>query len=188
LFSTACLSEKQAFLFMPLSRQKKEEIIEQVKEKIARQKVGVFVGFSGLKVEDFSVLRRKLKKERGEIKVVKKTLLRLALKKAGLDIDPKELIKDEAAIALGYQDEVSVPKIVWQFSEEFPQLKIKGGILENRFVGPEKIIELAKLPSREHLLAQLVGSLSAPISGLVAVLEGNIKGLLSVLANCKAKT
>ncbi len=188
MFSTACLSEKQVFYFMPLSRQKKEEIIEQVKEKIARQKVGVFVGFSGLKVEDFSVLRRKLKKEKGEIKVVKKTLLRLALKKAGLDIDPRELIKDEAAIALGYQDEVSVPKIVWQFSEKFPQLKIKGGILENRFVESEKIIELAKLPSRERLLAQLVGSISAPISGLAAVLEGNIKGLLSVLARCKAKT
>jgi len=148
--------------------------------------VGVFVGFSGLKVEDFPVLREKLKKEKGEIKVVKKTLFSLAFKKAGLDIDPREL-EGEVAVAFGYQDEISIPKIVWQSSEEFPQLKIKGGILENRFVGPEKVIELAKLPSREHLLAQLVGSVSAPISGLAAVLEGNIKGLLCVLARCKAK-
>jgi len=67
-----------------------------------------------------------------------------------------------------------------------PNLKILGGFLENKFVEAEKIIELAKLPTREELLARLVGSISAPISNFINVLEANIKGLIYVLT--KAKT
>ena len=170
---------------MALSRQKKEEVIEKVKEKITRQRVGVFVDFAGLKVNDFSALREKLRKEDSEIKVVKKTLLGIAFKKANLDFNPREL-KGEMAVVFGYRDEVSAPKIVWQLSKKFPQLKVAGGLIENRFVGSEKIIELAKLPSREQLLARLAGAISSPLSGLVVVLEGNIKGLLRVLAKAKA--
>jgi len=67
-----------------------------------------------------------------------------------------------------------------------PNLKILGGIFKNEFVEAEKIIELAKLPTREELLARLVGSISAPISNFINVLEANIKGLIYVLT--KAKT
>ncbi len=170
---------------MALTREKKQKIIEDLKEKIRRQKIMIFADFTGLKVKDLTSLRKKLKSQGDEIKVAKKTLMRIAFKENKLEIEPKK-IAGEIALVFGYQDIVLPAKTLWQFSQENPNLKILGGILENKFIETEKIIELAKLPTKEELLTRLVSSISAPISNLINVLEGNIKGLINVLA--KAKT
>jgi large subunit ribosomal protein L10 len=116
--------------------------------------------------------------------VAKKTLLGLALKSAKLEIETKK-IPGEIAVIFGYKDEISPAKIVYQFSQEHPNLKILGGVIENKFREAEQIITLAQLPTREELLARLVGSISAPISNFVNVLQGNIKGLIYVLTKVK---
>jgi len=169
---------------MAISREKKQKVIEDLKEKILKQRTIILVDFTGLKVKDFSDLRRRLKLIDGELKVAKKTLIALVLKKAGLETEVKKL-KGEIALAFGFKDEISPAKIVWQFSQENPNFKILGGFLENSFIDTEKIIELAKLPTREELLARLVGSISAPISNFVNILKANIKGLLYVLSAIK---
>jgi len=170
---------------MSLTKEKKREIIEGLKEKIAKQKIMVFIDFTGLKVKDFSNLRKKIKAAENELKVAKKTLVQFAFRECGINIEIKK-IKGEMALVFGLKDEISPAKIVWQFAETTPNLKILGGVLENKFVEAEKIIELAKLPTKKELLARLVGSVSAPISNFVNVLEANIKGLIYVLT--KAKT
>jgi large subunit ribosomal protein L10 len=170
---------------MPLTKLKKQQIIEELKEKIARQKITIFVDFAGLKIKDFSLLRKKLKEVENGLKVAKKTLIEIAFKNSGIKINKKDL-KGEIALVFGFKDEISPAKIVWQFSQDHPNLKIVGGIFENNFVGPEKIIEIAKLPTKEELLQKLINNLSAPIYNFVNVLKINIKGLLTVLA--KAKT
>ncbi len=170
---------------MALNKIQKQKIIEDLKEKIARQKIMIFVGFTGLKVKDLSNLRKKLKMENNELKVAKKTLMDIALRQMKSKFEPRK-ITGEIALIFGYSDIISPAKTAWQFCQEHPNLKILAGILENNFVSAEKIIELAKLPSREELLAKLVGTISAPISNFVNVLEWNIKGLINVLA--KAKT
>lgn len=169
---------------MPLNRAKKQKIIEDLKEKINKQKVMIFVDFTGLKVKDFSDLRKKLKTVNAQLKVAKKTLTQLALKKSKLEIDIKKL-KGEIALVFGFTDEITPSKIIWQFTETNPNLKILGGILENKFIETEKIIELAKLPSREELLGKLVRNLLAPLSNFVNVLGGNIKTLIYLLSQIK---
>ena len=169
---------------MALTKVQKQKILDDLKEKIAKQKAMVFVDFTGLKVKDLSNLRKKLKESDNELKVAKKTLLALALKNAGLKIEVKK-IKGEIALVFGYKNEISPAQTVYQFAEANPNLKILGGILENKLIDAEKIIELAKLPTREELLAGLVGSIFAPVTNLVNVLQGNIKGLLYVLAKAK---
>lgn len=171
-------------LNMALTKAQKQKIIEDLKEKIARQKIIIFADFTGLKVKDLSNLRKKLKKEGNEFKVAKKTLLGLVFKNAGLKIDFKEL-KGEIAAIFGYKDEISSAKTVYQFTVANTNLKILGGIFEKNFIATEKIMELAKLPTKEDLLSRLVGSISAPISNFVNVLEGNIKGLIYILAKAK---
>lgn len=170
---------------MALTKTQKQKILEDLNEKIAKQKVMIFIGFTGLKVKDLSNLRRKLKLSNCQLKVVKKTLMAIAFKKAKLEIEPKKL-PGEVALVFGYKEEILPAKIIYQFSQENPNLKILVGFFENKFFEAEKIIELAKLPTREELLARLVTSISSPISNFVNVLQGNIKGLIFVLA--KAKT
>ena len=184
MFFIVC-GKTAVFNCMPLTREQKQKILEELKEKIEKQKTIIFVDFTGLKVKDFSSLRKKLKANDNELKVAKKTLMDILFKKVKLEVEAKKL-PGEIALVFGYKDIISPAKIVWQSSQENPNLKILGGFLENKFFEAERIIELAQLPTREELLAKLVGSIKAPISNFVYVLEANIKGLIYVLA--KART
>ena len=169
---------------MALTKQQKQKIIGDLKEMLSRQKAIILVGISGLKVKDIAQLRKKLKAIDGNLKVVKKTLIELAFKESKLEFD-KDKFREEIALAFGFKDEILPAKTVYQFSRENEKLKILGGYLEGNFKEAEEIITLAQLPTREELLAKLVGSISSPISGLVNVLQGNIKGLIYALSAIK---
>lgn len=171
---------------MALTKTQKQKIIEDLKEMLSRQKAIILVGISGLKVKDISQLRKKLKAIDGNLRVAKKTLIELAFKENNLKFD-KDKFREEIALAFGFKDEIEPVKIVYQFSRENENLKILGGYLESNFKEAQEIITLAQLPSREELLARLVGSISSPISGLINVLQGNIKGLIRVLAQVKTQ-
>jgi len=116
--------------------------------------------------------------------VTKKTLMKIALKKAGLAVKPEVFDKSAAAV-FGINDEAAPARIVQTFAKTHEALNVFGGILEGKFVGREKILELAKLPSREELLAKVLGSIKAPVSGFVNVLAGNLRGLVGVLSAIK---
>jgi len=172
---------------MAQTKAQKQKIVEELKEKINKQKMVVFFDFTGLKVKDLSVLRKKLKKEKAELKMAKKTLMAIAFKE--LNKSAAENIKKmtgEIALIFGYQDLLMPTKTLWQFSKDFPTLKILGGFLENEFKEADEIITLAQLPSREELLTRLVASIARPISGLINALQYNIKGLVYLLTKAKA--
>ncbi|MFH1181150.1 MAG: 50S ribosomal protein L10 [bacterium] len=169
---------------MAITKDKKKKIVEDLKDKISRQKVMVFTDFTGTKAKDLLGLRKKIREEGGDLKVAKKTLAQLALKDKNFGVDIKNM-KGEIAFVFGFTDEVSPARALWQFSEKNPGLKIVGGILENKFIEAEKVLELAKLPAKEILLAKLASSIKSPVSNFVYVLEANIKGLINVLAKAK---
>jgi len=172
---------------MALTKEQKQKIIEDLDEKVARQKAMIFVDFTGLKVKDLSDLRKKLRAVNSELKVAKKTLLGLVFKKAGLEIETKK-IKGEIALIFGYNDGLSLAKMIYQFAEANPNLKILGGFFEKKFQEAEEIITLAQLPTREELLAKLVGTIFAPVSNLVNVLQGNIRNLVYIFSQIKPST
>ena len=169
---------------MALTKAQKQKILEDLKEKIAKQKAIIFIDFSGLKVKDLSGLRRKLKVADCQLKVAKKTLMGIAFKGAKIEVEAKKL-PGEVALVFGYKDPISPAKIVYQFAAMNPSLKILGGFFENKFRELEEIITLAQLPTREELLVRLVGSIQAPVSNFVRILEANIKGLIYVLTKVK---
>ena len=169
-----------------LTKVQKQKIIEDLKEKIAQQKVTIFVDFTGLKAKDIFDLRKKLKMADSQLKIAKKTLAQIAFKEMGLKTEIKKL-KGEIAFVFGLKDEISPTKTIFQFSRIDPNLKILGGFLENKFVEAEKIIELAKLPTREELLGKLVGSISAPVSNLINVLQGNLRKFVFILSQIKPR-
>lgn len=169
---------------MALTREQKEKIVKNLTDKINRQKVMVFVNFKGLKVKDVFELKVRLKECDSELMVAKKTLMQVAFNSEKVKVE-QEKLESQAAIIFGFGDEILPAKTAYKFSKENKNLKILGGYFENEFRESEEIISLAQTPGREELLARLLSSLNAPVSNLVRVLQGNLKGLVYVLSQIK---
>jgi len=169
---------------MLLTKEQKKKIVEGLKEKLEKQKSVVFVNFSGLKFVDLFNLRKKLKEAGAKFVVVKKTLAQIAFKEKDIGF-PKEKLGNEIALIFGFEDEMAPVKAAYQFSQEKNNLKLIGGYISDgansEFMSADDVIILAQLPSKQELFAKLAGTLSAPISGFVAVQRANIKGLMFAL-------
>lgn len=145
----------------------------------------VFVtDYAGLDVIQFSELRTRLDKVGARVIVVKNSFLRLALKEAGLP-DVGEL-RGQTAVVVGDKDAAAAAKVLKTFTGEFKKLSVKTGVLDNLVVGPEQINAIADLPSREVLLATLLGVLQAPASKLVRLLNEPARQLAHVLRISRA--
>lgn len=165
---------------MAQTKEQKEAIVKDLADKLKVSKAVVFSDYKGLKVKDMTVLRRELRAEGVDLKVLKKTLINIALKDAGIEMDVKAL-EGQVAVAVSKNDEVAAAKIIAKMAKANENLKIVGGILGTKELTVKEIDALAKLPSKEELLAKLVGTLNAPVSGFVNVLAGNMRGLVTVL-------
>ncbi|MDO8667947.1 MAG: 50S ribosomal protein L10 [bacterium] len=175
---------------MPKTREQKKVILDELVDKIAKAKSIIFTRYNGLTVKDNEELRGKLRQENNEYYVAKKTLFSLALKdKAIVGLDIRKFVGQVAAV-LGYSDEVSPAKIVGQFKkakEKEGKIEFIGGILEGKYLDAIEVANLAELPSKQELYAKIVGSINAPVSGLVNVLAGNFKKLVYALSAIKEK-
>jgi len=169
---------------MPKTKEQKRTILHELNDKVSRAKSIIFAKYNALTVKDNEDLRSKLRQENNEYYVAKKTLFGLALKDkqiAGLDIKKFE---GQVAAIFGYEDEVSPAKIVGEFKkdkEKESKIEFIGGILENKYIDASEVANLATLPSKKELYAKIVGSINAPVSGLVNALAGNIRNLVQVL-------
>ena len=166
----------------------KAAVVEEMKEKLQSAQGAVFVGFSGLSVADVTKLRRKFREGGVEYKVVKNTLTRIAADELGFN-DLDAVLEGPTAIAYSAEDTVAPAKILKDFIKETKTeaLTVKAGIADGQVIDAAAVEALASLPSREELLAKLVGSMQAPISGLVNVLQGNIRNMVYVLDAVHAK-
>lgn len=169
-----------------LTKNQKAEIVTDLAQKLKRQKIAIFTDFRGISVAKLKLLRRALKQDGAEYKIAKKTLIDRALKDAGIPSEVKKL-EGEIGMAFGFTDQALPAKVLLKFSKANETFKILGGILGDRILNAKEIITLAKLPSREALLSQLVSVLSGPMRGLVTVLQGNTKNLVVVLNKVKDK-
>jgi len=170
---------------MAITREKKEKIVSEIKEDLDNQEGIVFVDFHKISADPLFTLRNELKENRCELKVVKKTLLKIALKEKDL---PSDYIDDfDGAVAPVFTSEskIKLSKIIYNFGKEHPEFKILGGWWNEEFQPVEKVETLAQLPSYEELMARLVFGIKAPINNFVSVLNNNIKGLLIALNQIK---
>ncbi len=169
-----------------LNKEQKKDIVKDLVEKIKSSKAVVFSDFKGLSVKDMTNLRGELYENQADFMVVKKTLINIALKEAGIDMDVKK-IEGQIALAISQQDEVVVAKILDKVAKANENLKIVAGILGDNVLSDQEVQALAKLPSKEELLAKVVGSINAPVSGFVNVLAGNIRGIVQIIKSISEK-
>ncbi|OGI26014.1 MAG: 50S ribosomal protein L10 [Candidatus Moranbacteria bacterium RBG_13_45_13] len=163
-----------------LSRSQKEELVKKLTEQIKAGKVAIFSDYSGTTVAKMKNLRDELRKTGSSYKISKKKLIELAFKNAGIDVNLKEM-EGQIGVAIGEADEVSAAKVLAKFSKENESFKMLEGVLENKLISAEEVMALAKLPTKEELLAKFVGTINAPVSGFVNVLAGNLRNLVNVL-------
>lgn len=162
-----------------LTKSQKEEIIGRLKEAIDQNKILVMADFRGLTVQDLGTIKKEVKEIGGRLHVAKKTLLNIALQEKGIDFDTRKFT-GPLVFAFG-PEETGVPKKLWSFSKKNDKLKIEGGILEGNVLSSDEVVVLAKLPSKEELLAKVVGTIQAPISGFVHVLSGTVGSIVNVI-------
>lgn len=170
---------------MPLSREQKKDILKDLSDKFSRAKAAILVDFNKLSVAKTMELRKLLKQIGADYKVSKKTLMSRILNTGdykGLNL---EELKTQIGVVFSYDDPVPAAQSVYKFSRVNEALKILGGFIGYIWQDKNNIIALAKLPSREILLRQLVGAIASPLSGLVNVLSGNMRNLVNVLNNIK---
>jgi len=169
-----------------LTKTQKKKVIEDLADKIKRQKSLIFTDIKGTGVGAIQKLRREIKKTEGEYRVAKKTLINLAFKQEKKEIDMSQFV-GSLALAFGYSDPIAITKIIANFEKKNENFKILGGLIEDRFLNADEVKELAKISSREELLARLLWSIQSPISGFVNVLQGNMRNLIGVLNALKNK-
>lgn len=158
----------------------KTQNIDEIKEKIEKAQSVVLVDYRGLNVSELTDLRKKYREAGIEYKVYKNTMMRFAFKDSGLE-GFNEFLKGPSAIAFGYDDPVTPAKISAEFAKENDKLEIKAGVVDGKIIEATEVENLAKLPSKEVLVAQALGGLNAPIQGFANVLNGTIRGLAIVL-------
>ena len=164
-----------------MKRQEKEVIVADVTEKIIRAKSLFLADFTGLTVEQANELRREFRKSGTDYKVVKNTLVKKALEIATGYDKVIESLTGPTAIAFSYDDPVSPAKIIRKFIEKHEKPTIKICVVENQVYDGSKLNELARLPSRQELVASILGSIQSPMAGIIRVVQAVARDLVSVL-------
>ncbi len=163
---------------MPTAEKQRQR--EELEERFKRSQALVFTDFRGLSAGEMVELRRELRRNDIEYRVVKNRLAKLAAEHVGLEIDP--LLEGPTGICFGYDDPALAFKVAVEISKRFEHYVVKGGISEGELLDAEGAQELAQLPSREELLARLAGAFQGPIRNLALVLSALVRDLVVVLS------
>lgn len=164
----------------------KEAAVLELRGKLTGAKSALFTDFRGLTVAEMTELRNLLRKASVEYRVVKNTLAELAIN--GTELQGLQVhLRGPTAIAFSFEDPIAPIKILATFAKNKPTLRIKGGCVEGRVLGPQAIQALSELPPREVLLQGLVGRMQAPLYNLVGVMKGQLLALMRILDVIRAR-
>ena len=141
---------------------KKQEIVNELAEKMQSSVAGVLVDYKGITVEEDTQLRNKFREAGVEYKVVKNTLTRFAAEKIGFDFG--DVLNGTTALAVSAEDPVAPAKIIAEFAKTKEGYAIKSGFLEGKVISVDEIKALSKIPSREGLIAQVLYGFNAPLT------------------------
>ena len=158
----------------------KQAIVEELTKRIGNATAGVLVDYKGITVLEDTALRRELRAAGIEYTVVKNTLLRFAVDKCNLN-EFDSVLNGTTSLATTEGDPIAPIRIVSEFAKKNKTFKIKAGFVEGRIIDENEVNNLAELPSKEVLIAKVLGGFNAPIAGFANVLNGTLRGLVIAL-------
>ena len=148
----------------------KEEIVNKLAEELKDAKLILLADYRGITVEDVTKLRKEVRETNAEYKVIKNNIVKRALDANG-ESALDEALEGPVALVIGNEDYLEPSKVIYNFTKDHDFYKIKGGVIEGKVMTAEEIITLAKLPSRQELLAKLAGALLGNITKLAVALD-----------------
>lgn len=174
---------------MALSKDKKSEVVAEISDLMASSKLTVVANYKGTSVKSMQELRAQAKEGSTTVKVYKNRLVKIALSGSEkFKSSDTNQLTGQLIYAFNDQDEVAPAQVLANFAKTNPQITFVGAFdQDGKFISSEDVTALSNLPSKETLRSQLVGTLSAPLSGFVSVVSGNTRGLLTVL-NARAES
>lgn len=152
--------------------EEKKAIVSALAEKMKNANAGVFVDYKGINVADDTALRNDLRKAGVEYTVIKNTLARFAVKEIGFD-SLSDIFNGNTALATS-EDQVAAAKILCKYAKDHENFKVKAGFIDGEILDANGVIELSKIPSKEGLVAKMLGSLQSSLYGLAYVLQAKI--------------
>jgi large subunit ribosomal protein L10 len=171
-------------------RTQKTEWAKTFKENLQKSNVSIFANYRGLKAVDADEFRKRIRNAKGSVKVLKNNLARKAVEDGALGADAKAMmdgVVGPTLVAFSFGDAAALAKVIHEFAKNNEAFEIKGGLLASKKIAAQEIEALATLPSREVLLAKLLGTMQAPASNFVGVLAAIPRSLLNVLKAIEAK-
>ena len=164
-----------------MNRQQKENVVETLRKNFSDSTASFLVGYRGLSVSQLQALRNDLRKHGGTMRVTKARLMKRAVDGVDTVQEMSPYFKDQVALVFSSNEAPAVAKALHSFSKENEALSIVVGCLEDQLLDAQGVVRIASLPSKEVLLAQLLGTLQAPTRGLVMVLNMQVLRLLWTL-------
>ena len=174
---------------MPKTRAQKGVELAKLTESLGSSKAAIVAEFKGLLMSDLTAFRKKARAQQVKLQIVKNALLAKAAEEAGIKDWNVRKVNRQLAVATGGQDEIAVAKLVYELAKgSNGKVKLYSGVIDKKVVPLDLILRLAQLPSREELLAKVVGSMAAPISGFVRVLNGPLQGFYNAVKALQSKS
>ncbi len=170
-----------------ITRDKKRQIVEDLVEKLKQSTSVLLVDFETMTVDDAITLRRAFKEKGVQYKVAKNTLIKRALQEVENFPFPDEVLKGQTGVAFGIEDPVAPGKVLKEIFDKLEKPKFKAAIVDGRLFESNQLKELAAIPSREDMIASIIGSISAPASGIVGAINAVMRDLVSVIEEVAKK-
>jgi large subunit ribosomal protein L10 len=167
-----------------MARPEKVARVERVTDVFKGARSVILSDFTGLDVEKISELRKLCRENDIEFRVVKNTLARLGVKGSEAE-GLSEYFEGPTALAVSRESENAAAKILAKFAEEHESPKMKAGFIDGNVIDATEVIALSKLPSKEEMLSRVLAGIMSPATGLVGVLQGPLRNLVSVLGQIK---
>jgi len=176
---------------MALTRAQKETQLVELKERMSKAQSVMFAQYIGLKVNELGEFRQKLRDANAEMKVGKKTLMRIAAKECGLPEVSDSNMEGPIACIFSFTDPLSGAQVAFKFGKDHVQVKLLGGIYDGKSLTREETIEMAMMPNREQLLAMFATMIRSPLVSFASICSSPLTGMargLSELAKKKEST
>lgn len=173
-----------------MNRTGKEALAVELTDKFKKAKVAVFADYKGLSATDADTFRRLVRAQNAEVKVLKNNIGRVITKDGALGANAKDLMErlvGPTMVAFAYEDPAAMAKAISEFAKGHEALKLKEGLLGDKLLRPAEVQQLADLPPKEVLMAQLLGVLNGPARSFVSVLAAVPRGLVTALSQIEKK-